>query len=484
MKKVNILLNVIIFIFIANNIIAQNETDALRYSFLMQGGTTRYMSMGSAFGALGADISVVSSNPAGLAIYRSSEFTCSPSFYFDKVSASFQDSKFDDFNYNLNLNNIGIVLAFTSDKTDGWVSTAFGFNYNRYNNYGMNFYVEGINDTNSITDYFAQMAYGHTEDDLNPFAEELAYQGYLIDPDSSGTVYQSSYDNYGEKQEYLFTSKGYLGEYNFSYAGNYANKLYIGASFGIQSIQYIQRIDLQEKDINKVITDFNSLDYYQYLKTTGTGYNFKFGMLFRPLDWARIGLAIHTPTFMTLHDNYYSTLTTSFEDNQKSYSGSSPDGIYDYGLLTPFRTMGSLAFIIKKQALISFEAGMVDYTLSRLRASDYSFVNENSAIEKNYTTAYNFRSGLEYRFDIFNFRAGFGYYGSPYNSNNINKDAYTLVYSGGIGIRENGYFFSIGYLIAQTSFSYYMYDQNIISSAPINAQRNSSQLMFTFGFKF
>lgn len=484
MKKLSLILKVVILIFAGSNLTAQNEADALRYSFLMQGGTTRYMSMGSAFGALGADMSVMGTNPAGLAIYRSSEFAFSPSFYFDKVSSNIGGQNFDDFNYNLNINNMGMVLAFTSDKTEGWVSSAFGFNYSRYNNYGMNYYAEGINDSNSITDYFAKMGYGYNSDDLDQFAEGLGYQGYLIDPDSAGVGYHSVYDSYGEKQQYMFSSKGHLGEYNFSYAGNYANKLYLGASFGIQTIRYIQKTDMKEIDVDHTITDFNSMDYYQYLKTTGTGYNFKFGMLFRPLDWFRIGLSIHTPTFMNLHDSYYSTLSTSFENSTKSYEGSSDDGIYDYGLITPFRTMGSVAFVIKKQALVSFEGEMIDYSLARLRASDYAFVNENAAIDRNYLATFNLRGGLEYRFDIFNLRAGVGYYGSPYNSQSINKDSYTLVYSGGFGIRENGYFFSVGYSMVQNEFSHYMYDQNVVASAPIDAKRTSSQLMFSFGFKF
>ena len=486
MKKISLILNVVILIFAAGNLIAQDEADALRYSFLIQGGTTRYMSMGSAFGALGADMSVMGTNPAGLAIYRSSEFVFSPSFYFDKVNSNLSsDQSFDDFNYNLNLNNMGMVLAFTSDKEDGWVSSAFGFNYNRYNNYGMSYYAEGINDSNSISDYFAKKAYGYSSDELYPYAEGLAYQGYLIDPDSIGSGYHSSYDNYGEKQQYMFSSKGYLGEYEFAYAGNYANKLYLGATFGIKSVRYIQRTDLQETDVNHLITDFNSMDYYQYLKTTGTGYNLKIGMLFRPLDWFRFGLAVHTPTFMNLHDNYYSTLTTSFEDKTKSYEGSSPDGKYDYNLITPFRTLGSLGFVIKKQALISFEGEMIDYSLARFRSSyKYTFSDENEAINKNYVSTFNLRGGLEYRFDIFNFRAGFGYYGSPYNSQSINKDSYTLVYSGGFGIRDNGYFFSIGYSMLQNEFSHYMYDQNVVATTPINNKRTSSQLMFSFGFKF
>src|SRR5215204_5430306 len=59
---------------------SQNEVDALRYSQVMTGSTARSLSMGGAFGALGADFSSLSTNPAGLGVYRKSEFTFSLGF--------------------------------------------------------------------------------------------------------------------------------------------------------------------------------------------------------------------------------------------------------------------------------------------------------------------------------------------------------------------------------------------------------------------
>ena len=52
---------------------AQSEMDAFRYAQTELNGTARHMAMGGAFGALGGDISVMNANPAGLAVYRSSE---------------------------------------------------------------------------------------------------------------------------------------------------------------------------------------------------------------------------------------------------------------------------------------------------------------------------------------------------------------------------------------------------------------------------
>ena len=56
---------------------SQNDQDALRYSRTGVGGTPRNIAMGGAFGALGADMSCASYNPAGLGLYRKGEFVYS-----------------------------------------------------------------------------------------------------------------------------------------------------------------------------------------------------------------------------------------------------------------------------------------------------------------------------------------------------------------------------------------------------------------------
>ena len=64
---------------------AQNEVDVLRYSQLTFGGTSRSVAMGGAFGALGADFSSLSINPAGIGLYRKSEVSLTPGFFTQKT---------------------------------------------------------------------------------------------------------------------------------------------------------------------------------------------------------------------------------------------------------------------------------------------------------------------------------------------------------------------------------------------------------------
>ena len=54
--------------------IAQNETDVLRFSQQIPIGTVRIIGLCGAYGALGADLSSISGNPAGIGMYRRSDF--------------------------------------------------------------------------------------------------------------------------------------------------------------------------------------------------------------------------------------------------------------------------------------------------------------------------------------------------------------------------------------------------------------------------
>ncbi len=60
---------------------AQNVNDALRYSAFDFSGTARFAAVGGALGPLGADIGVAGTNPAGLSLFRRSEFTVTPAIF-------------------------------------------------------------------------------------------------------------------------------------------------------------------------------------------------------------------------------------------------------------------------------------------------------------------------------------------------------------------------------------------------------------------
>ena len=492
MKKI---VSIVILTVVCTMGFAQNEDDALRYSRNLFSGTSRFVSMGGAFGALGGDFGSISTNPAGLGIYRKSEFVFTPSFSFHNTSSTYGGNTLDDIKYRMNFENMGMVMTYCNDNEEGWVSAAFTFGYNRLNDYTRSRIMEGKNDKSSITDYFAALAYGVTPeelvDDFGPyrFCEGLAWDSYLIDPKPGSTNYEyiSAFDStYGEKQTKSIDTKGGLGEYVIGLGGNYSNRVYIGGSVGIQNVRYVENVEYIESDKEDVINSFNKLIVSQNLKTTGSGFNFKFGTIVRVNDWVRVGGAIHTPTFFNLHDEYSSSMVSSFSDTLHGDGKriESPLGTFDYELTTPFRAIGSLGFVLGKAGMIGIDYEFVDYTVARLRSSDYMFRIENNTIETAYMAVGNIRAGGEYRFGPFALRAGFGYYPSPYKSGQANDGSHTLVYSGGFGIRDDNFYFDMGLRVLNYEEKYFMYDPSLAPIDPVTIKNFSYSIVSSLGFKF
>ena len=346
-----------------------------------------------------------------------------------------------------------------------------------------------------MTDYFAALADGNSIDNFDYFNEGLAWETWLIDPDSSGNTadYMSSLIGRGEYQTKYTTQKGYIGEYDFSMGANYANQFYIGGTIGIQSLRYEEDVIYTEEDRDSLIDDFNYMGFKQHLETRGTGINFKLGVIYRPVDWVRIGGAIHTPTFFGLHDTYSSSMRSSINsvlnDTSANYKGNwyepnPPVGEYDYTLTTPFKAIGSLAFVIKQCAIISVDYEFVDYSIARLRADDYSFITENNSISNSYTYTGNIRAGLEYRYGPFSFRGGYALYQSPYNTSQVDNDGSLTIYSAGFGVRDKDFFFDLAYTYSVMNEDYYLYSPNVVTVDPASLESTSSRILATIGFRF
>lgn len=483
MKK-NILILVALFPIICYS---QNEVDALRYSKNFFNGTARYNSMAGAFGALGGDISTLSTNPAGLGVYRTSEFVFTPQFSNNMSSASYMNKTTDDFNFKMNFANVGFVATHNSGREEGWITTSFGLAYNKladFNNYTK---INGVNDSSSMTDYFAAIANGKNYSNLDYFKEGLAWDAFLIDPaNADTTLYKSALSKYGVTQSKNIGTKGGMGEYLIALAGNFSNKLYIGGSIGIQTIRYVENTNYLETDPNDSIPLFNNFNYISDLKTTGSGFNFKFGMIMRPTDWIRIGGAIHSPTFYNLHDEYSSSIKSSFSDalHGDGKTINSLAGTYDYQLTSPFRAIGSLGFVFGKFAILGIEYEFVDYTTARLRANDYPFDTENNSIATEYTATGNIKIGGEIKYGPMSFRAGYGLYGSPYTSGHVNEGATYSSYNAGFGIRNNDFYFDMAFNYTVSSEKYYLYDPYVVNIPAVDIKNSNIKALATFGFKF
>ena len=474
---------------------SQNEVDALRYSNTTFNGTARYMSMGGAFGALGADFSSLSTNPGGIGLYNKSEFTVTPGFYFGQTTSTYNGTKGNDSKFNFDISNVGLIYTTKTESRSNSIVKSFqyGFGMNRLNNFNNRMMISGNNSTNSIINTYTEQAnginYSDIEDDPNgnyAYDLNLAWYTYLIDtvpgysnlyngavglPPGGNLLQRKDIETWGSMNEMLFT-----------FGTNLADRLYLGASFAFPYIRYFERSTYSEEDINNQIYDFRSMQLYQYLKTHGSGFNMKFGMIFRATDWLRLGGAIHSPTwFNNMHDEWNYEMTSTF-DNNDYISKWSPYGNYDYDLQTPWRAIGSIAFVVAKVGLISADYEYIDYSKAKLRAPQYSFYDENNAIETNYTHTQNIRIGAEYRLGSFSFRGGYGIYGSPFASG-IN-DGQKSFYSGGLGFRDKDFFLDLAYVRSSSNEDYYLYGTQDIVVNPVKNKLVTNNILLTLGFRF
>ncbi len=497
MKRIiGIIISVGLFASLTN---AQNEVDALRYSLTNIYGTARSMSMGGAFGALGADFSANSYNPAGIGLYSGSAFSITPTIGSTKINSIYNGTASDDSRERFFLSSIGVTVAQPVPKSksnSGWKYINFSFGLNRLNDFNNYQIIEGVNSQNSMADIYARLAdgiyYTEIEDDYyGDYAFDIspAWWTYLIDTLDNGYNYTSSAPAGPVNQSKIIESRGSINEIVLSFGANYLDQFYIGASLGFPFIRYNMKSYYTETKLQEDInpTEFREFQYDESLQTRGTGVNIKIGMIFRPVKWVRIGGAFHSPTWYTnLADEWWGTFYTRFDtpDSQGnfSYAEDTPLGNYNYSIRTPLKAMGSLAFVIGPYGLISGDYEFIDYSTAKLTATDYSFLDENQSINAKYTSTHNFRVGTEWRFMNFSFRGGFAFYASPFKDN-IN-DGKRNYYSAGIGYRAKYFFADFAWTYRDSKEDYYLYAYDDIKADPTNTETTNQNFVMTLGFRF
>jgi hypothetical protein len=168
--------------------------------------------------------------------------------------------------------------------------------------------------------------------------------------------------------------------------------------------------------------------------------------------------------------------------NGDYFNAQSPNGNYDYKMQTPWKALGSLALIFGTKGLVSADVEYINYTKATLSASDYEFFDENQTINNSFTSAINARAGLEYNLGLMQLRGGYGYYGSPFDTD-IN-DGKRQRFSGGLGFRTKSFYTDIAFSYLLSNLDYYLYGTETIKVNPVYNKFKNYTLVFTFGFRF
>ncbi|WP_299705926.1 hypothetical protein [uncultured Pontibacter sp.] len=516
---------------------AQNETDALRYTRFGLTGSARIQGIGGAQTALGADISTIASNPAGLGMFRRSEFSFSlgqqsmDAGTFSNVGqASEQESRFV-------IPQMGVVLPSRSTGNEGsdWKGITFGIGFTRLNNFNEtfsyqnrseptvhpdNFYRDNLYyNFNAIPSYFAELANGRPLNAGQTLLQNLdaeydagiqtlsglAYGTFLIDvfEDANGIQYAGELLTFGNSnQQERVQRSGSQSQIDIGAGTSYRDKIYLGASMGIVTTDFKQE-SLFEESGNYVATfDENgnpdvespySLALRDEFRSRGTGINLKLGLIARPTDALRLGVSLQTPTFYQFSDTYQSALSATTLNpttlQSETISEATFPGEFDYRLTTPLRATGGVAFFINKYGFITADVEYVNYTNMRFSerdnmssSSDY-FSNINNSIENTFQSAVNYRIGAEGRYEVFRVRAGYAHSGDPYSNSSV--DGSVSSYTLGAGLRLKNYYLDLAYVNSKMESPYSPYVFSSGGGEPvIDIENKQSTVMLTLGYNF
>jgi len=426
--KIKYLLTVVATVAIAKNSFAQYSQDAALFSTAQTGSTARIKAIGNAQTAVGGDLSSVSGNPAGIGFFTHSEASFTPEFNSSSVKSSYLGTPGSASTSNLNFNNASAVFYSRvntprgSDKSQGWLSFNFGVSYNRTNDFYENVNYGGKNASNSISNYYANLANTNGFQTGDNSLQEWAYDHSLIDLYSNGaggSTYKSNVQP-GVTQVNNTQRDGGQQEFSLSMGANYSNQFYIGFGIGITSLRYDLNNTFTETGVASVLdannqplnVNFNSA-YAQSQVTTGDGFNARLGFIYKPVEAFRIGATITTPTWYTIQDDYSESLATQFTGVGGAIGGPA-DYPFTYNFRTPWKVSGGMAVFFGHYGFISGDIDYLDYSTTTLSSADgYDASADNHDIKSTYGSAVNARVGGELKLDQLYLRAGYGVQGNP-----------------------------------------------------------------------
>ena len=490
-------------------------------------GTSRFVGMGGAMSALGADISTMGTNPAGTALFRSYDFSLSMGGNWVTQRTQTNIGRNRSFSSFGSFDNVGIVMANKLSNEDVLRFVNYGFNYRNVKRFGGKMGMSADLDGLSQTGQMAWQAYENVdnvfESDFDPSSTDGFYNinyyddprigwltlmgadGRLIDASAldGGAYYPSYLNNYNEKVT------GGINAYDFNLSFNFVDAVYIGVTF--------TSYDVDRNMVSSYTEYFDGGEYTlnNYYTTTGSGYDFKIGAILRPFEESsfRIGVSATTPTVYTLRDYnsaivssvvpFYDNVTgeewtESFKMDTQSKDAFGGDCYTDYTMIAPAKVNVSLGGTIGTSLALGAE---YEYTNNGATKLYYDDGNENMTMNThtadNFTAQHAFRFGAEKMFaGSFYTRLGYNYITGGYKSdawkmipiNSVQTNtAYrniigTSNYTCGLGYRGDAFYADAALLYSSQKSDFYPFDDPNLASTKLNRQHIKG--MFTIGFRF
>jgi len=484
-------------------------------------GTARYVGMGGAMDALGADISTISSNPAGIGLFRKSNVNLSFGFNTQEGAKDFAGSN----KTRMSFDQLGFVYACRSGE-NSFVN--FGFNYHKSRNFGFILSAEDrlMNASqNKLTYAKAKnglLYYGQDKDGVPNINDPFASCNQLDDMYTRNLNF-STYDNvwyYDEATAYTMSRnhKGYIGEYDFNLSGNVNDRFYWGLTVGIHDVHYKHYGEYDES-----LDGFN-IRVSDDRRIKGHGFDIKAGIIIRPVEESpfRFGLSVASPT---MYDLTTENSTAMIITGDLASSNTNQESL-DFKLNTPWKFGLSLGHTIGQNIALGAGFEYADYGSldTRYKTGSYydwwtNSYHENSSsdnVMNNHTEqtlkgVYTIKLGGEFKpVPEMAVRLGYNYVSPMYEEYGF-KDG-TLQSDGsyfssatdftnwkginritcGIGYQVGNLNFALAYQYSVQKGDFYPFmnyldddyeaDSNVCNSVKVDNKRH--QLLFTLGYTF
>ncbi len=493
---------------------AQYHLDALRYSRQFYSTTAKSEAMGNSLSAVGADMSALTINPAGMAVFKGATCSGTMNFTYVGTKTGFADNReLASDRLRLNFTSVGYVGVF--EGSGAIVSYNFGLAYNNIGDFTMQTIGNEPNGSSSILDFFV---YNANNDRFGNFREVPAEDVGLLNKDSGTGEYWSYVTDdgrYGLTQRHDYLSRGSMGEIDLSFGMNIEDKVFVGFSMGVPSVSQSKSRSYTELsypeiyDTHGVIVSPDKLKYTQESDLDGVGINAKLGIICQPVPFLRVGAAVHTPSAYKITEEYTAKMTAKYPvpyQGQTVYTYESELNEYEFLLNTPFRVNAGLGIVLEPISVgnyytvpltFSFDYEYVDYSRIKLKNIDAEFdpylAADNDRIKRQFGQTHNFKTGLELALWHFKIRGGASYYQSPYTKDDSYWNNGRVTYSGGLGYSTDHFFFDLGYSYALHESVFNLYEANDLypenpmggkSEPQAHLNHNTQFYKFTFGVRF
>lgn len=429
--------------------VAQTQYDAARFSGSELNGTARFVGMGGAMSALGADISVIGTNPAGIGLFRSHDLSLSFGFNKNVTNSNLGGTEVKDERTRASFDQLGFVYSTKiGNKTDLRYFN-IGFNYHKMANFNRQFSSRGNLNGSSLSwqmqdmmlgtgAYQNQASYDALLDAENPYTSS-AYYGTpflgsmgvrtgLVDDvtGNDGSFGMMGWN--GASGDYYSREEGGINAYDFNLSFNVQDRFYFGATLGVYDVNYSRYSSYYETVLDDKGNDNGSFQLNNWFTTDGAGLDLKLGVIVRPMEYSpfRIGFAVHTPIWYSLNDRYTATLGTDilafpekYTENLSDYYAPDASYLLEYQLATPWKFNVSMGTTFSNVLAVDAEYEFANYAKARYKdAGGYDLAAANGAVDKYLKNVHTFRIGMEAKFTPqFSFRAGYNYVTSPIADN-------------------------------------------------------------------